>query len=242
MQSNTYVGLSAQISLQRRLETIANNVANATTAGFRAEEVKFETVLSRTSADPVAYVSSGQTYLSRKSGEFVRTDNLFDVAVQGDAWLAVQTAAGTTAYTRDGRLRMSETGELTSLNGQPILDAGATPIRLDPNAGPPRIGSDGTITQNKRQVAALGLFVIDQRANLTRVENAGVVPDRPATPALDFAKVGVHQGYTERSNVNPVLEMSKLIMVQRAFEAVTASLKDQDASQLEAIRTLGATS
>ena len=75
MQSNFYVGLSAQISLQRRLETIANNVANASTAGFRAEEVKFEHLLSRVSADPVAYATSGQTYLSRKSGELVRTDN-----------------------------------------------------------------------------------------------------------------------------------------------------------------------
>jgi len=241
MQSSFYVGLSAQISLQRRLETIANNVANASTAGFRAEEVKFESVLSRASLDPTAYATTGKPFLSRKSGEFVRTDNLFDVAVQGDAWLAVQTPNGT-AYTRDGRMRMTETGELMSLNNQPMLDAGSAPLRLDPNGGPPRISGDGTITQNNRQIGALGLFQIDPRANLTRVENSGVVPDRPATPALDFAKVGVHQGYIERANVNPVLEMTKLIMVQHAFEAVVASIKDSDASLQEAIRTLGATS
>jgi flagellar basal-body rod protein FlgF len=99
MSSNVYVGLSAQISLQRRLETIANNVANASTAGFRAEEVKFESVLSRVNPDPVSYASAGKPYLSRKSGEIVRTDNLFDVAVQGDAWLAIQTPGGT-VYTR----------------------------------------------------------------------------------------------------------------------------------------------
>src|SRR5688572_2790534 len=109
MQGNLYVGLSAQISLQRRLETVANNVANASTAGFRAEEVKFEHLLSRVSADPVAYATSGQTYLSRKSGELVRTDNMLDVAVQGEAWLAVQAPTGT-AYTRDGRMKMTDTG------------------------------------------------------------------------------------------------------------------------------------
>ena len=241
MQNNFYVGLSAQISLQRRMESIANNVANASTAGFRAEEIKFESLLSATSLEPVSYATAGQSYLSRKSGELVRTDNLFDVAVQGDAWIGVQSAAGT-AYTRDGRMRMADTGELVSLNNQPILDAGGAPIRLDPNAGPPRIARDGTISQNNRQIGAIGLFQIEANANLKRVENAGVVPDRPATPALDFAAVGLHQGYIERSNVNPVLEMTKLIMVQRAFEAVAASLKDSDASLREAIRTLGATS
>jgi flagellar basal-body rod protein FlgF len=241
MQSNFYVGLSAQISLQRRLDTIANNVANASTAGFRAEEVKFESLLSRASADPVAYATSGQSYISRRSGELVRTDNMLDVAVQGDAWLAVQTPTGT-AYTRDGRMRMTDTGELVSLTNQPVLDVGGAPLRLDPNAGPPRIARDGTISQNERQVGALGLFTIDERANLTRVENAGVVPDRPASPALDFAKVGLHQGYIERSNVNPVQEMTKLVMLQHAFEAVTSTLKDSDASLQDAIKTLGATS
>jgi flagellar basal-body rod protein FlgF len=241
MQSNFYVGLSAQISLQRRLETVANNVANASTAGFRAEEVKFEHLLSRVSADPVAYATSGQTYLSRKSGELVRTDNMLDVAVLGEAWLAVQTPTGT-AYTRGGRMKMTDTGELVSVNNQPMLDVGGAPLRLDPNAGPPTIARDGTISQQGRQIGALGLFTIDQRANLTRVENGGVAPDRPVDPALDFGKVGLHQGYIERSNVNPVQEMTKLIMLQHAFEAVTSALKDSDTSLQDAIKTLGATS
>jgi flagellar basal-body rod protein FlgF len=241
MQSNFYVGLSAQVSLLRRLETIANNVANATTVGYRAEEVRFESLLSRTSADPVAYASAGKTYLSRTSGEIVRTDNLFDVAVDGNAWLAIQTPSGT-VYTRDGRMRMTQTGELQTLNGHAILDVGNAPMRLDPNAGPPRIARDGTLTQNNRQVGAIGLFKIDDTANLTRAENSGVVPDRPATPVLEFVKAGMQQGYIERANINPVLEISRLIMVQRAFESVTASLRDSESSQVDAIKTLGASS
>jgi flagellar basal-body rod protein FlgF len=163
------------------------------------------------------------------------------VAVEGDAWLAIQTPAGT-VYTRDGRTRMTETGELLTLNGYPVLDAGSAPIRLEPNGGPPRIARDGTITQNNRQLGAIGLFTIDDKATLQRFENSGVIPDRPATPALEFVKVGMQQGYTERANVNPVREMTKLIMLQHAFEAVATSLKDTDAAQQEAIRTLGATS
>jgi flagellar basal-body rod protein FlgF len=241
MQSNFSVALSAQVSLQKRLETIANNVANASTAGFRAEEVKFETLLTQASSTPIAFASTGQSYLSRTSGELVRTDELFDVAVQGDAWLGIQTPAGT-AYTRDGRFKMTPTGELQTLNGYGVLDAGNSPILLDPNGGPPRIGRDGAITQNNRAIGAIGLFAIDQRANLRRYDNSGVMPDRPATPVVDFNKVGVQQGFVERANVNPVMEMSKMIMVSRTFDAVSSSLKDSESSLEDAIKTLGATS
>lgn len=240
MQGNLYVGVSAQVALQRRLETIAHNVANVTTAGFRAEEVRFETALSRAGADPVAFAVAGPTYLSRRSGELVRTDNLFDVAVQGEAWLAMQTPAGQ-VYTRDGRMRMTSGGELQTLNGYPILDAGGAPLLLDPNAGPPRIARDGTVVQANRQIGAIGLFNIDNAAVLTRYQNSGVIPDRPATPVADFTRTGIQQGYVENSNVNAVMEMTRLITATRAFEMVSASLAASESSLQEAIRALGST-
>jgi flagellar basal-body rod protein FlgF len=240
MQGNLYVGVSAQLALQKRLETIAHNVANASTAGFRAEEVRFETLLSQMNPDPVAFASSGPTFLARRSGELVRTENQLDVAVEGDAWLGIQTPAGV-VYTRDGRMRMSPTGELQTLNGYPILDTGGTAMLLDPNAGPPGIARNGTVTQRGRQVGAIGLFTIDARANLRRFENSGVIPDQPATPVLDFSRVGVQQGFIENANVNAVMEMSRLISVTRAFEMVSASLAASETSLQEAIRQLGST-
>jgi flagellar basal-body rod protein FlgF len=240
MQSSLYVALSAQLTLQKRLESIANNVANSSTAGFRAEEIRFETLLSETPLDPVSFVSSGDTYLSRRAGEIAKTDNPLDVAVQGEAWLAIQTPAGT-VYTRDGRMRISEAGQLETLGGHPVLDAGGAPILIEAAAGPPQIGRDGMITQNGRQMGAVGLFRIDERAHLTRYENSGVMPDQPAVPALDFTNVGLLQGYVERSNVNPVMEMSRLIMVTRALEAVTASINTAESSLEDAVQTLGST-
>jgi flagellar basal-body rod protein FlgF len=241
MQSSLYVSLSAQVSLQKRLETIAHNIANSSTAGFRAEEVKFETLLSQAAPNPVAFANAEQTYLSRRAGELVRTDNPFDLAVEGDAWLAIDTPAGR-VYTRDGRMRMTDAGELQTLNGQPILDIGGAPVQLDPNGGTPQIARDGTIVQGNRQIGAIGLFTIDEAAHLTRYETSGVIPDRPAQPVIDFTKIGVQQGYIERANVNPVQEITKLIMVSRSFEAVTAQINASEASLQEAIRTLGSTS
>ncbi|CAN5117224.1 flagellar basal-body rod protein FlgF [soil metagenome] len=241
MQNGIYVALSAQMALQKRLDTIANNVANSGTAGYRAEEVKFETFLSQAAGDSIAFASTGESYISRQSGELVQTENPLDVAVRGDAWLSIQTPSGP-VYTRDGRMRMLETGELQTLNGESVLDAGGAAILLDPNAGTPRIASDGMITQGNRQLGAIGLFRIADDAKLTRAASSGVVPDRPAEPILDFGNAGVVQGFMERSNVNPVLEMARLIQVTRAFESVSQTVTDSESTMLNGIKTLGASS
>ncbi|MGE0211587.1 MAG: flagellar basal-body rod protein FlgF [Parvibaculaceae bacterium] len=239
MDTGLNVALSAQVALQERLDTIAGNVANANTVGFRAEETTFETHLARAGSDTVAFAKPGETYTSRRAGELVKTDNALDIAVQGDAWLAIQTPAGV-AYTRDGRFRMAQTGELQTLNGQGVLDVGGAPILLDPNGGPPQIARDGMITQGKQQLGAVGLFRIDERAKLTRVENSAVIPDRPAQAELDFTRSGVVQGFVEKSNVNPVLEMSRLVMVSRAFDAVSNSINQAEDTKRQSVRELGA--
>jgi flagellar basal-body rod protein FlgF len=239
MQNGLYVALSAQVSLQKRLETIANNVANMNTAGFRADGVSFATELAKAGDKRLAYVSAGQTFISRQTGASSKTGDPFDVAVQGDGWLGIQTANGV-AYTRDGRMRISETGGLETLNGNAVLDAGGAPIILDPASGPPSISGDGMIAQNGKQVGAIGLFAIDDDAKLTRTENSGVIPDKAATPVLDFTKNGIVQGYVESSNVNPIEEMTKLISVTRDFDSVNSQVSDTEASMQDAIKTLGA--
>ncbi len=238
MQSGIYVGLSGQIALERRLGTIANNVANASTAGFRSEEVKFETVISRVGPEPVAFSTPGKTFLSRRLGGLTQTENLYDVAVLGDAWMSIEIN-GQQVYTRDGRMKISETGDLLSLNGYPILDSGGAPIVLDPAAGPPQIARDGAIFQNGRKLGALGLFIIEDGARLTRAPNSGVVTDRPVEPAEDMVTVGFAQGFVEQSNVNPVKEITRLISVHRAFDGISNSMDTVENSLLDAIKTLG---
>lgn len=238
MSTGMYVALSAQVALERRLDTIAQNVANLGTAGYRADEVKFEAVLSKTVADAVAFSSAGDTYISRQAGPLTKTDDGLDIAVQGDGWLAIATPNGV-AYTRDGRMRIQPTGELATLNGYAVLDVGRAPLALDPNGGAPIIARDGMITQDGQQVGAIGLFAIDPTAKLTRVDNSGVTPDRPATEILDFATNGVVQGFVEGSNVNPILEITKLISVSRAFDAATKMVEASDQTAQNAIKTLG---
>ncbi|CAA2142900.1 flagellar basal-body rod protein FlgF [Hyphomicrobium sp. ghe19] len=237
MPSNIYVALSAQMALQRRLDTVANNVANTNTVGFRGEEMSFEELLTPAGKDPVSFVSKGKNHLSMKTGEVTQTGNPLDVAVRGDSFLAIQTPNGV-AYTRDGRMQMTSEGVLTTLAGYPILDAGGSPVQLNPNDPAPTINKAGTIEQSGNNLGALGLYRMPRGAVLTRAEGASVVSDIAPTPEIDFLNNGVVQGYVEKSNVNPILEMTHLITIQRNFQAVTNMLSATENSLDDSLKTL----
>lgn len=238
MQNGFYVSLSGQRALSRRLETIADNVANMNTVGFRASGVSFAAELGKTGAAQAAFASTGVDYVSRRAGALVRTDNELDVAIQGDGWFSVMTSTGP-AYTRDGRMHISESGTLETLNGLKVLDAGGSNLLLNPQGGPPVITADGMITQGGRQVGAIGLFSIDENAKLTRTMNSAVYTDRPAKPVLDFTQNRIVQGWIEQSNVSPVQEMTKLITVTRNFDGLAAGMAEMDSSTQDAIKVLG---
>jgi flagellar basal-body rod protein FlgF len=114
MQSALYVSLSGQVTLEKRLETIANNLANMKTAAFCADAVKFETAMSRAASQPVAFATPGDNFISRKPGSVTNTGNTLDVAVVGHAWMAFTGSAGT-VYTRDGRMQLGTNGECRRL-------------------------------------------------------------------------------------------------------------------------------
>jgi flagellar basal-body rod protein FlgF len=238
VQDGLYVALSSQIALEKRLNTIADNVANASTIGFRATGVKFEDVVSGLGDDSLSFVSSGDTYISNINGPLRETGNPFDFAIKGDAWFGIETPGGT-VMTRDGRFTLTENGELMTIEGYPVLDAGGAPIQLDPRNGPPRAGADGSLRQGDNLVGALGLYNFDPGPNFARFGNSGIVPAGEPEPVVDRLDAGVAQGFLEESNVNPVLEITRLIMVQRAFENGAAMIRDTESSYDEAIKTLG---
>lgn len=238
MQNGLYVAVSAEVALQGRLETIADNIANMNTVGYRATGVSFEAEIARAGEARIDYVSSGSNFVSRRIGGLVKTDNPLDFALQGDGWFAIQTPSGI-AYTRDGRASIDDSGTLRTLNGDPILDAGGAPIIVDGAAGTVTVSADGMVAQNGRQIGAIGVFAIDPGATLKRTENSGVVPDKAATPILDFTRNGVVQGAVESSNVDPIHEMTRLIDVTRVFDGVVAETSQSEASLQDAIKTLG---
>lgn len=238
MQNEPYVTLSAQVALERRLTSLANNVANMNTVGYRGAGISFHTLIAQSGEDQVAYASPGEDFISQTQGQLIRTGNPFDVAVQGEGWIAIDTPAGT-AYTRDGRMQMQPDGALQTINGYAVLDAGGSPMQLDPNNGPPTITKDGMLHQNGRQLGAIGLFAISRNAKFTRYDNSAVIPDQAATPVLSFDANGVIQGYLEGANVNPVLEMAKLMTISRAMESIANASQSAENSLRDAVKSIG---
>ncbi len=241
MQSGLYVSLSSQMALERRLTTIADNMANLNTVGFRSTEVKFDEVLSKTQNDinaKIAFVNQGNDYLSTKNGELAQTGNALDFAIKGDAWFALDTPAGQ-VLTRDGRFTMKETGELVSVRGYPVLDAGGAPIQLNRAGGPPSVGADGKLMQDDRQVATIGVFTADISKGFIRFENSGVSTVDQPQPVVDNPEISIMQGYLENSNVNGLSEMTQLIQVNRAFESISSLMRDSESSLSNAIKVLG---
>lgn len=187
MQSALYVGLSAQVALEKRLQTIANNVANVNTAAFRTDVVKFETVLSKAGANPVAFSSPGDNIISREMGSITESGNPLDVAVVGQGWIAFAGPNGT-VYTRDGRLQIAANGDLQTVSGFPVIDSGGAQITLDPNGGPVSIARSGAITRTTTRSApsACSTFPPTPISTATAIRASrptGLRPRSPTSPA-----------------------------------------------------------
>jgi flagellar basal-body rod protein FlgF len=238
METSAYVSLSGQLALEQRMATIAQNIANASTTGYRASGVNFATVISTSSPYETAFSSPGKNHISEAVGGYAKTGNPLDVAVQGQSYLAMQSG-NQIYYSRDGRLTLAPDGQLKNPSGHAVLDSGGAPVSIEPGGGEITIAKDGGVYQNGSRKATIGLFSIDTASGFQRFENSGIIPRSPAEAVADFSREGLVQGFVEESNVNPITEMVRLIQVTRAFESLsTMSDKAQEAER-NAIQILG---
>jgi flagellar basal-body rod protein FlgF len=238
MQSGLYVALSSQIALERRLTTIADNIANANTVGFRATGLKFDEIVNGIPASSTSFVSQGVSFLSSLPGGMETTGNALDFAAQGDVWFGLETPQGA-VLTRDGRFQLTPEGALVNLQGYAVLDPGGAPIQLNPANGAPAAGRDGSISQQGTPVGAIGLFDYPAASEFQRFGSSGILVGELPEAAVDRSDVGVLQGFVEQSNVNALKELTSLIMVQRTFDDISALVRDSESSLSGAIKTLG---
>lgn len=242
MENAITAGLSKQIVLARALETTANNVANQTTSGFKADHIAFREYLAaidaRTSGDPVvSLVVDPDTYTDFSAGGLEQSYRDLDFAIDGDGFFAVETASGV-RYTRDGRLSVNAYGELVNRSGAQVLDAGGSPVLIDPEAGPVLATPDGELQQNATPIAQLGVYKFDDLRQLRKSgDNLFAASDEPAAAVAPR----VRQGFFESSNVNPVAAMTDMIEVMRAYEQAARLTETANDLERQAIETLGRT-
>lgn len=241
MENALLVGLSRQVALTRELDVVANNVANIDTNGFKRRSSIFQEYISPTARDElfknsdkrVSYVIDQGTTLNFASGPLAHTDNPIDVAIKGDGLFAVQTPTGE-RYTRDGSFSFNAQGELVTANGHQVLtDQGV--FRLKNTETGFSIAADGTISTSEGQKGRIKVVRFNNIQSLNNLgSNEYSSPDRPATVANPQLEVGS----IEKSNVNAILEMSRLIEINRSYQSVANMMSQTDALRKEAIQKL----
>lgn len=234
MDSAGYIALGRQSGLMREMQTIANNIANISTNGFRREGVVFSEYVKALPQEPsLSMAQADARWTSLAQAGLTQTGGAFDLAIEGAGFFLVMTPAGE-RLTRAGSFSPSAEGELVTPEGYPLLDQAGGAIFAPPDAKI-AIGVDGTMSANGVAIAQIGLW---QSADpLALHHSAGTLFE---TAVVEPAATGrIRQGFLEESNVNPILEISRMITVQRAYEMGQNFLEAEDGRTRKVIETLG---
>jgi len=235
MENSVYIGLSQQTAMRRQLDVIANNLANINTTAFKGEKMLFrEYLVKPQGGKPLSFVEDYGALRDTSEGKLETTNNPYDVAIEGPGYLTVNTPAGQ-RYTRNGHLRIDSTGQLISADGYPVLDKRSQPITINPTGGQPTIALDGTISNKTGTVAQLNLVQFNDEQSLQQTGSGLYNTDQAPVPTT---KTTVQQGMIESSNVEPITEMTKMIELQRNYEATQNLIQADDDRQTKSIQSL----
>lgn len=221
------------LAAQQHMDVIANNLANASTTGFKRDAIAFDEAMLRELAMGVGQIGSGPVppppVTVFEPGAVTNTGNPLDLAIGSERGLfAVQTAAGV-RYTRDGAFTLNDRRELTTGSGEPILDTQGRRISLP--QGTIAISNEGVISVDDEVVATIGLY---DSANFQKVGGNLYIADGP----VGAMTTRVRSGALEQSNVNAVEAMVQMISVSRAFELAQKSIQSQDEQSQKMIQSL----
>ncbi|MBA14784.1 MAG: flagellar basal-body rod protein FlgF [Sphingomonas sp.] len=231
MDRLVYTALSGLRSQMQAQAAIANNIANASTIGYRADRVSFDRMMLTGSGLDTRQLASTSVHDSdRGPGAILQTDNPLDVAVTTDSWIAVQASDGAEAYTRRGDLSVAASGVLETGDGFPVMGSGG-PITVPPHESI-TIAADGTVSivppggdpdqpqqiDKIKLVSTEGSNTVKGLDNLLHVKGGGVLPED-----LDAT---VRSGSLEQSNVNLTQALVDMIENQRAYEVQANLLKE----------------
>ncbi|MBV8034964.1 flagellar basal-body rod protein FlgF [Roseateles sp.] len=243
MDRMIYLSMAGAKAAMQRQDVLSHNLANVTTNGFRAELQAFRAVPVRgDGASTRAYALETTIGYNDAQGPLTATGRNLDVAMQGNAWLAVQANDGTEAYTRAGSLDVSAEGLLVMRNGMPVLGDGG-PISIPPNSEV-SIGSDGTVSvkspnQKPTTMGRLKLVTPEAPTQLARGDDGlfrAAAGDLPADPAARL-----QDGALEGSNVSPVATMVAMIAAGRQFEQQMKLLQIAQTQGQQSAKLLGST-
>lgn len=232
MDNINYIALSRQMALWKQMDAVSNNMANMNTAGFKQDDTLFSSYLVQTAdaqgigSAPLYFTEDFGTFQNFAEGAFEETGNVFDVAIQGDGFFCVETPAGE-MYTRKGQFSLSSEGALITNDGALVLSENNEPIFFAPGEKEITITESGDVMTENGTIARLKVAHFADNQKLLKV--AGTMFENVAGNDMTIGtdNVRLAQGAIEKSNVNPIEEMTKLIKVQRSYEYVQQMIDNE---------------
>jgi len=241
METSSYIALSRQGALRREMDVIAHNLANMNTGAYKGAKMMFVEHLVKSRNDntfmptTLAFSRDVAQYKNFAEGQIRETGDTFHMALRGDGYFVVEMDDGTQRYTRNGNFTLNAEGQLSTQNGQAVLSTGGAPIFFSPQDTNITIAADGTISTNNGQLGQVRVVRFEDQQQLEY--EAGGLWNSEQAPQ-DVPRPQVVQGALESSNIQPVLEISHMITVQRSYEGVKAFIEAEDQRQKKMIDQL----
>ena len=239
MDTPVYIAVSRQTSIFSDMNTIANNIANASTSGYRAERTLFQEYLERTGSaghrDSLSYTQDIGQFRDMRPGPLTVTGNSLDLAIEGNGYFVVGNPSEQ-FYSRTGAFHLDDQGRMVTAQGYPILDQQNNPITLPNDGSPVTITSDGVVSSRANgQIATLQLVQFPDEQLLRRTENGVYATDQTSSPVTNAKVV---QGALEGSNVQPIFELTRLVDVSKQYDATSQLLQNEDDRQKAMMKTM----
>jgi flagellar basal-body rod protein FlgF len=245
MDALTSVALSLSQSMRLELDVSAANMANAETAGYKRERVFFESFIQRAQetdkGEDVHFLSHRGSWIDESVGDVMPTGNMLDVALEGGGWLAYETGDGQIALGRDGRFLLDVDGFLVTAAGARVLDEGGAPIALPPEARANlAIAGDGTLSiPGGAVLGRIGVFELPEADGLQRASGAMFLINQEAGLPAEAVDARMIQGSLEKSNVQPILEMTRMMSLQSAYDRASKLMTDTDELRKTFLQRIG---
>jgi flagellar basal-body rod protein FlgG len=236
MNSGIYSAISGNLAAMRRLDVVSNNLANANTAGFKADALGFESILANAKNDPAGPVYSNERFSTDyAAGTLQKSDNVLDVGLNGDGFFTVTTPQGT-AYTRQGNFHRGPGNRLMTSDGYEVQSKNGGPITL--NGNKIEIDQTGLVTVDGVAAGTIATVDFPKPYVLSKLGNSLYQPNNPQTP-VTASTAEIKQGYLETSNVQVVTEMARMIEASRYFDVCSKAVKSFDDMAAKAANDLG---
>jgi flagellar basal-body rod protein FlgF len=240
MENTSYIALSRQNALWRQMDVIANNMANANTPAYKGEQMMFREFLmptrssDRTTGTKLSYVQDVGVLRDTREGPLTKTDNPLDIGIHGDGYFQIETQAGM-RFSRNGHFRLDEGGMLVNTQGFAVMDKNDNPIIFAPNETRIEIAGDGTVSTENGIVANLKLVRFANEQNLRKAgDSLYETTDEPEA----IQRPQVVQGMMEESNVQPVMEITKMTELLRQYQAAQNMIDKEHDRTMKAIDAL----